>query len=362
MVGTVYTSADDRGKVVLKFSPSFRNPEPSFSPIHSPSTTFHQCHHSSPHTTELNTPSYKLTTMHSSRALVIVGTGVVTLLSASFGLASSFVIQPHVWEYKTHDVGYEVATTTVPTTTSRQQQYPVWNQTTLLHMGSYYDVYEKENAVMTATSTCPETTSNDQVEAPILLLNGFGVGSFHQHRLISCLLKKQSDHVDINSSLQRKIYCMDYLGQGRSWPKDCQDGLSISEQGFQYSAETWIDQTITFIEQVILLEHQSQQQQPQKLYNNKIHLVGNSVGGHLAAYIATRRPDLIESICLLNPTPVWGLNLPGWSGMLPAPFLPKLIGRFLFDRIRDLKTIEKFLEQTYSRREAFTEELVRVVA
>jgi hypothetical protein len=113
---------------------------------------------------------------------------------------------------------------------------------------------------------------------------------------------------------------------------------------------SWIDQIITFIEEVIIPE--------QSTTKKKVHIVGNSVGGHLAAYIAVRRPDLVESICLLNPTPVWGLNLPGWSGHLPAPFLPKAIGRFLFDRIRDLKTIEKFLEQTYSRREAFTEELV----
>lgn len=90
----------------------------------------------------------------------------------------------------------------------------------------------------------------------------------------------------------------------------------------------------------------------------RVHLVGNSVGGHLAAYVAVRRPDLISSICLLNPTPVWGLNLPGWSGHLPAPIIPKAIGRVLFDQIRDLKTIERFLEQTYSRRGAITEELV----
>jgi hypothetical protein len=41
--------------------------------------------------------------------------------------------------------------------------------------------------------------------------------------------------------------------------------------------------------------------------------------------------------------------------------IPKAIGRYLFDRIRDLKTIEQFLTATYSRREAFTDELVRVI-
>jgi hypothetical protein len=45
-------------------------------------------------------------------------------------------------------------------------------------------------------------------EEPILLLNGFGVGSFHQHRLIPYLLCNDSE------SNQRSVYCMDYLGQG----------------------------------------------------------------------------------------------------------------------------------------------------
>lgn len=113
---------------------------------------------------------------------------------------------------------------------------------------------------------------------------------------------------------------------------------------------------IAFIEEVILPQHQVAGVGPRK-----VHLVGNSVGGHLAAYIANQRPDLVQSLCLLNPTPVWGLNLAGWSGHLPAPKIPKAIGRFLFDRIRDLNTIEKYLENAYARREAFSEDLVRYI-
>ena len=115
----------------------------------------------------------------------------------------------------------------------------------------------------------------------------------------------------------------------------------------------WIDQLITFIEEVIIPEHQISGKAPVK-----VHLIGNSVGGHLAAHLANRRPDLVGSLCLLNPTPVWGLNLPGWSGHLPAPAIPKRIGRYLFDQIRDLRTIEKYLENAYARKDAFTEELV----
>lgn len=212
----------------------------------------------------------------------------------------AFVIQPKKWDYKGHDIGYEV---------SRQDR----------------SADERGN------------------KEPILVLNGFGVGSFHQHRLIPELLEGERD--------SQVIYCIDYLGQGRSWPKDCQDGLSNSEKDLIYSAQTWIDQLITFIEEVILPEHPDQ----------KVHVVGNSVGGHLAAHLAYRRPDLIRSICLLNPTPVWGLNLPGWSGHLPAPSLPKAIGRYLFDRIRDLNTIEKYLDTAYARKEAFDNDLMQQI-
>jgi pimeloyl-ACP methyl ester carboxylesterase len=64
---------------------------------------------------------------------------------------------------------------------------------------------------------------------PVLLLSGFGVGSFHQNRLTRELLKLESSRV---------IYCMDYLGQGRSWPVDCDDGDSVNEAGLIYSADT----------------------------------------------------------------------------------------------------------------------------
>jgi len=75
------------------------------------------------------------------------------------------------------------------------------------------------------------------------LLNGFGVGSFHQHRLIPELLRNDDvnddddDDDDVYND-QRTVYCIDYLGQGRSWPKDCQDGLGENEEDLQYSANT----------------------------------------------------------------------------------------------------------------------------
>ncbi len=117
----------------------------------------------------------------------------------------------------------------------------------------------------------------------------------------------------------------------------------------------WIDQLIQFIEDVIQPEHNVDNQPC------KVHVIGNSVGGHLAVFLASRRPDLVKTLCLLNPTPFWGLSLPGWSGHLPPPFIPKLIGRFFFDRIRDLKTIDTMLAFVYARRGAFDEDLCKQI-
>lgn len=185
-------------------------------------------------------------------------------------------------------------------------------------------------------------SSSSTKETPVLLLNGFGMGSFHQHRLMNELSTTQDE------PLTRDIYAMDFLGQGDSWPIDCDDGNSPSERGLRYCAETWMHQIIAFIESAVI-------------ENPKVHLVGNSVGGHLAVFVASTRPDLVESIVLLNATPFWGLNLPGWSGHLPAPLIPKLVGRYLFDRIREEATIRHFLETTYTNYDAFDSTLVRNV-
>ena len=139
-------------------------------------------------------------------------------------------------------------------------------------------------------------SSSDDI--PVLLLNGFGMGSFHQHRLMEALHHQSNSTPAGGARPTGAVYAMDYLGQGKSWPRDCNDGNGATEQGLRYCGKTWVEQIIQFIEQVI----------PTK----RVHLVGNSVGGHLAVFVAAARPDLVESTTLLNATPVWGLNLPGW--------------------------------------------------
>ena len=58
---------------------------------------------------------------------------------------------------------------------------------------------------------------------PVLLLNGFGVGSFHWHRVMRSIASESGS----------VCYGMDYLGQGGSWPVDCADGDAPSEAGLR---------------------------------------------------------------------------------------------------------------------------------
>jgi len=196
---------------------------------------------------------------------------------------------------------------------------------------------------------------NDVDIVPILLLNGFGVGSFHQHSLMrQILMLEQSDDEQQQQQQQERkqrhvIYGIDYLGQGKSWPEKCNDGNSEDELNLGYSADMWLDQLKGFIDEVILTLPSSSSNPSEK----KVHLVGNSVGGYLSTILTHRHPHCIASLTLMNATPVWGLNLPGWDGKLPAPPFPKWVGRQMFDLIRDLNVIDKYLEAAYVHREAF---------
>lgn len=194
---------------------------------------------------------------------------------------------------------------------------------------------------------------------PILLLNGFGVGTFHQHRLMRQLLlqSRRSCSCGEQERSRYMIYGIDYLGQGNSWPTNCDDdGLSINECGLAYSADTWLEQLKGFIQEIVVPSCCNSSDDDEKhvgLVDTRVHLVGNSVGGYLATMIAHRHPYLVSSLTLLNATPVWGLNLPGWDGKLPPPPFPRLLGRTLFESIRNEDVIDKYLEVAYVNREAF---------
>ncbi|KAL3781828.1 hypothetical protein HJC23_011137 [Cyclotella cryptica] len=220
-------------------------------------------------------------------------------------------------------------------TTEETEAYFKLEQKTWTFREKYPIAYE------VATCNTKATDMNDQTNTvPVLLLNGFGVGTFHQHRLMKQLLLQSCDTSRAKS--QYKIYGLDYLGQGKSWPLKCNDGMSEDEYNLGYSADMWIEQLTNFIQQVIIPST-----------SHKVHIVGNSVGGYLGTILSYRHPHLVSSLTLLNATPVWGLNLPSWDGKLPAPAFPKRIGQILFDTIRDINVIDKYLDVAYVNRQAF---------
>ena len=96
----------------------------------------------------------------------------------------------------------------------------------------------------------------------VLLLNGFGVGeaqSLSSHTPffiiyiapLSGFFHWDRNVAPISASTGREVWTMDYLGQGSSWPVNCNDGNAPSEQGLRYTADGWIDQTIEFIEKLV---------------------------------------------------------------------------------------------------------------
>ncbi|KAL7575026.1 hypothetical protein ACA910_010838 [Epithemia clementina (nom. ined.)] len=256
----------------------------------------------------------------------------VVVIVLVFPRSESYVLRPGIWDFRGHPIAFEKADF------KDAAPEPTFG-------GNVNDDAVVDNDGLPLTSS---------ICTPILLLNGFGVGSFHQHRLVQEIFKnnqQKQDHRQI-------VYCIDYLGQGRSWPQDCQDGHGPFEANLRYCGQTWVDQVTSFIEEIILNDDE---QISEAVAKRKVHIVGNSVGGHLAVFVAAQRPDLVESLALLNPTPVWGLNLPGWNGRLPAPWFPKIVGRYLFDRIRDLKTIETYLEAAYFNRAAYDRSLIQQI-
>mmetsp|Transcript_7074 Transcript_7074/g.9474 ORF Transcript_7074/g.9474 Transcript_7074/m.9474 type:complete len:430 (+) Transcript_7074:81-1370(+) len=173
---------------------------------------------------------------------------------------------------------------------------------------------------------------------PVLLVPGFGVGTFHFDRNIPEL-----------AANSHRVWALDLLGQGKSWP---QDG---TEDGLTYSVETWTDQLIDFIENII---------------GEPTYLAGNSLGGLLSVAVAAKRPDLVKGLMLLNATPFWAF-LPAksktpewaepllpWDGVLPAPEPYFKFGSFYFDQLRNQATVRTMLEFVYTSPKSLNKELV----
>ena len=213
----------------------------------------------------MTTRSFATAVVFFLRLVTVVVLSSYFLLSSSYSSSSSsYEIKPKFWKYKSrYNIGYEVATAITTATNNNNKD----NDEEELQAQAHEHEHEHDD---------------DEVvqQQPILLLNGFGVGSFHQHRLIHELFdnnNNHSNHTDDDSDdddnisgdndavqqqyqqqqqqqQQRKsrrkkkkhttagtvIYGIDYLGQGRSWPIHCRDGFGENEQDLQYSANTYV--------------------------------------------------------------------------------------------------------------------------
>ena len=83
---------------------------------------------------------------------------------------------------------------------------------------------------------------------------------------------------------------------------------------------------------------------------SKVVLAGNSLGGFIAANLASQRPDLVEGLVFLNATPFWGANrenFPVWKGTLPVPPTIQRIAAQWWNSIRTTGTITTMLDFVY---------------
>ena len=82
-------------------------------------------------------------------------------------------------------------------------------------------------------------------------------------------------------SQDHHVFGLDYLGQGRSWPA----GDIEPEHGLVLSIETWMEQIVVFIRDVI---------------GEPCYISGNSLGGFLATAVAATHPEWVKGVILLN--------------------------------------------------------------
>ena len=144
---------------------------------------------------------------------------------------------------------------------------------------AYTSKFHSRFAPFVHSSLIHYVTEGDPEKSTILFIPGFGVGTFHYNEQIKCL------------SSSYNVVCLDLLGQGKSWPKEANGDINSHER-LCYSTDLWVEQIKYMINDVI---------------KSPVHLVGNSLGGFLAAIVAK---DLgskaIHSLHLMNPTPFWG--------------------------------------------------------
>lgn len=198
-----------------------------------------------------------------------------------------------------------------------------------------------------------EKSGSANLDSPaVLFLPGFGVGSFHYEKQLKDLGRDY------------RVWAIDFLGQGMSMTNkdptknsdlattepDAENLWGFGDESepwaneLVYSMDLWKDQVHYFIKEVI---------------KEPVYLVGNSLGGYVALYLAARYPEMVKGITLLNATPFWGF-LPNparspsmsrfftWTGTFPLPARVRKLTEILWQKISDPESIANILRQVYT--------------
>ncbi|EPS73530.1 hypothetical protein M569_01227 [Genlisea aurea] len=200
-----------------------------------------------------------------------------------------------------------------------------------------------------------ETSGTENVNSPpILFLPGFGVGSFHYEKQLKDLGRRY------------RAWAVDFLGQGMSLPRDdptsqCNKVGNANDLdgetdmwGFGNECETWAEDLVFSVD----LWQEQVRYFVEEVVKEPVYIIGNSLGGFVALYLAALHPELVKGVILLNATPFWGLlpnpersprfsRLFPWSGTFPLPYNIKKLIEILWQKFSDPLTIAGILRQVY---------------
>jgi pimeloyl-ACP methyl ester carboxylesterase len=166
---------------------------------------------------------------------------------------------------------------------------------------------------------------------PLLLIHGFGASIDHWRKNIPALVEGGY-----------RVYAIDLLGFGGS-----------AKAPIDYSMELWEELVIDFWHEYI---------------NEPTVFVGNSIGALLSLMLVAHHPEISAGGVLINCA--GGLNhrpdelnffLRGVMGVFTNIVASPVLGKIMFDRVRQKSSIRNSLYQVYPRREAVTDELIDII-
>ncbi|KAJ1467609.1 Alpha/Beta hydrolase protein [Baffinella frigidus] len=237
-----------------------------------------------------------------------------------------------------------------------ESRYWTWREGWRIH---YTEAGPKDGAPVAPLSgwRIHYTEAGPKDGAPVVLLSGFGIGaSTHYDRNVEALV--EAGH---------RVFTMDYMGQGKSWPTaDPAPGGSSDQEGFEwgfgaeantdidgasltYSCTLWTEQVKAFLETIV---------------EGPAFLAGNSLGGYVSVMLASQHPEMVRGLFLINPTPVWGVGaqrLFPYSGGYPVPSWIRGYASQYWDTIRNPKTIRSMLDMVYADAGRLGEDLVGAI-